>query len=128
MNKMMLVGMLLLSGVTFAADSSVYAGLFHDLIIDKEPVNGDENKAEAFTDCHMVAMGVYPTVLQDALYNTAADANDYAAARKAFRKLIGVEMSAGDVAKTNMNALIEQSQFVLDACIAGVQDETPKEI
>ncbi len=120
MNKILLVGMLLLSSTAFAVDSSVYAGLYQDTIINNDEVQGDLAKAQAFTDCHMTAIGIFPAAIQNALYQTATDTNDFAAARKALSEAMVLEMASSEEAKANISAQIAQGEGMVEACIAGI--------
>ncbi len=122
MNKIILVGTLLslLSSVALATDSSSYARLYQDTIINDERVNGDLAKAQAFTDCHLTAIGVFPTAIQNALYQTATDTNDFAAARKALSEAMVLEMASSEEAKANIAAQIAQGEGMVEACIAGI--------
>ncbi len=104
MNKILLVGMLLMSSTAFATDASVYAGLYQDTIINNDEVKGDLAKAQAFTDCHMTAIGIFPAAIQNALYQTATDTNDFVAARNALSEAMVLEMARSEEAKTNIAA------------------------
>ncbi len=122
MNKTLLIGALLslMSSVALAADSSSYARLYQDTIINDARVNGDLAKAQAFTDCHLTAIGVFPTAIQNALYQTATDTNDFTAARKALSEAMVLEMASSDEAKANIAAQIAQGEGMVEACIASI--------
>ncbi len=124
MNKKNLIttALLLVSGSAFALnDSSTYAQLFHDSIINNAKVNGDLSKAEAYTDCHMTALGSFPDALQNETYKVASETNSYTDARAAFSKFIVLEIAAGEEQKAAITGMIEQAKLMGEVCMAGVE-------
>lgn len=124
MNKKHLIAtaLLLVSGSAFALnDSATYAQLFQDSIINNAKVNGDLAKAEAYTDCHLTALGSFPESVQNEVYNVASETNSYSDARAAFSKLIVLEMAYGEAQKVAITGMIEQAKSVGEACLAGVE-------
>ncbi len=113
-------GLSVFSSFSWSSSSSAYEQLFQDHIINDPRVNGDIEKAQAYTDCHMSAMAIFPQVMQLAAYKTADQTGSYEQARADFTKLIGLEMTAKDERKTVINALIEESKAIGEACLAGV--------
>ncbi len=120
MNKCILIGMLLLSSVAFAEDSSVYASLFQNDILADERVNGDMAKAEAFTDCHMMALGAFPEVMQDEAFRVANATHSYDEARTAFSHLAAKEITASEERKAAITAIIAESKSLNGACLASI--------
>lgn len=123
MNKkhLILVALLLASGSAFAlSDSSAYAQLFQDSIINKAKVNGGLSKAKAYTDCHMAALGSFPDTLLNEIYTVASETNSYTDARAAFSKFIVLEMAAGEEQKAAITGMIEQAKSMGEVCMATV--------
>ncbi|MFL0803680.1 MAG: hypothetical protein K6L81_08165 [Agarilytica sp.] len=120
MNKCMLIGMLLLGSAAFAEDASTYASLYQASIIDDERVNGDTAKAEAFTDCHMMALGAFPEAMQNEAFRVANTTHSYDEARTAFSLLAANEMTASDARKSVITAIIAESKSLGDACFTSI--------
>ncbi len=122
MNKKILIGVLLslMGSMAFAEDASTYANLFQSSIIDDERVNGDIAKAEAFTDCHMMALGVFPESMQNEAFRVANATHSYDEARTAFSHLAAKEITASDERKAAIQSVIDESKSLSDACLAGI--------
>ncbi len=125
MYKKILVGVLLslLGSIAFAEDASTYANLYQNHIIDDERVNGDMAKAEAFTDCHMIALGAFPEAMQTEAFRVANTTHNYDEARTAFSRLAANEITASDERKaaiTAITAIIAESKSLGDACLASI--------
>lgn len=121
-NHLIAVALLFVSGGALALnDSTSYAQLFQDTIINDAKVNGDLAKAEAYTDCHLTALGAFPEAVQNEIYNVASESNSYTDARAAFSKLVVLEMAAGEAQKAAITGMIEQAKLMGKVCMAGIE-------
>ncbi|MFL0803682.1 MAG: hypothetical protein K6L81_08175 [Agarilytica sp.] len=122
MNKPIIMGVFLslLGSMAFAEDATTYASLYQASIIDDERVNGDAAKAEAFTDCHMMALGAFPEAMQNEAFRVANASHNYDEARTAFSTLAANEMTASDERKAVIAAIIAKSKSLGDACLASI--------
>ena len=123
MKKVLIVGtLLLLGGNAFAEDASDYIRLYQaDALANDSRVNGDANKAQAFTDCHMMAMAAFPDAMQDTAFRTASQTQDYEQARSAFVTLLATEMTSGVERKAVIESVIAESKSLGEACMVGLK-------
>ncbi len=121
MNKILLMSALFLLGsATHAEDASTYAGLFQDGVLTDERVNGDMAKAEAFTDCHMMALGAFPEVMQNEAFRVANTTHSYDEVRTAFSHLAANEMTSSDERKAAIQSVIAENKSLGDACLSSI--------
>ncbi len=108
----------LLSNVVLANSSTAYERLYQDSIINTPEVSGNLAKAQAYTDCHLMALGAFPEMIQQAVFKISEETNDYAIARKKFSELVALEMAADDQRKQTINDILTESRAIGEACLA----------
>lgn len=113
----------LLSNVVLANSSTVYERLYQDSIINTPEVNGNLAKAQAYTDCHLMALGAFPEAIQQTVFLVADETSDYAIARKKFSELVALEMTAGDQRKQTIREILIESRAIGEACLADLELE-----
>ncbi len=114
---------LFFSGHAAASGSASYAQLYQDSIINTPEVNGNLATAQAYTDCHLMALGAFPETIQQTVFVVADETSDYAIARKKFSELVALEMAADDQRKQTINEILIESRAIGEACLADLELE-----
>ncbi len=112
------LGLSALAAQTVAATAVSYTQLYQDSIINTPEVNGNLAKAQAYTDCHLMALGAFPETIQQTVFLVADETSDYAIARKKFKELVALEMAADDQRKQTINDILIESRAIGEACLA----------
>ena len=79
--------------------------------------------AEAFAECHMIAMSAYSDDLQNVAYRTILEGGSYADAESAFESALSAVLEAEDGSSEAAIAMMRQSIEIGGACAEQVKND-----